>query len=261
MSSSSAPKTYSQTFSKRRRAFVACSNCRKRKIKCVTASDADDNPCTRCLKKGLTCEYAPVSDNEYSASDSSPPNTPSAEIQPQTRNSGRSRGSQSYAPPHAGTSGFLNTAPQLPPRGRRTPVPSAGGSQLHLGGAVQPPYQPPYQYAQDPALYAHSSTSAHTQQLPSRPQSVYPYDTYQQMAPAYMQTPSAAPQYYPGSARHRGASNHFSANIQLPQLYNPNYGQAYAQPADTMRNWPSSTSSCICPPGGPCYCGANYNNQ
>ncbi|KAJ6597483.1 hypothetical protein DFH09DRAFT_1272188 [Mycena vulgaris] len=48
----------------RRRVYVACLNCRRRKIKCVTAGDqaAPQNPCDRCTKRGLSCEYRAVSD-------------------------------------------------------------------------------------------------------------------------------------------------------------------------------------------------------
>src|SRR5437763_991404 len=35
------------------RCFQACTNCRKRKTKCVGS-----NPCGRCIKHGLTCSYS-----------------------------------------------------------------------------------------------------------------------------------------------------------------------------------------------------------
>ncbi|KAJ6472367.1 hypothetical protein C8R47DRAFT_1146532 [Mycena vitilis] len=46
----------------RRRVIIACTNCRKRRIKCLTPEDPPLNPCERCLKKGLRCEYVTVSD-------------------------------------------------------------------------------------------------------------------------------------------------------------------------------------------------------
>ncbi|KAJ7762988.1 hypothetical protein B0H16DRAFT_504427 [Mycena metata] len=41
------------------RAFVACTQCRKRKIRCLatTILDGTWRPCTRCSLKGLKCEY------------------------------------------------------------------------------------------------------------------------------------------------------------------------------------------------------------
>ncbi|KAJ6562243.1 hypothetical protein B0H19DRAFT_1259817 [Mycena capillaripes] len=48
---------------KRTRVFLACLNCRRRKIKCLT-EDSEQNPCERCVRKGLVCEYRPVADDQ-----------------------------------------------------------------------------------------------------------------------------------------------------------------------------------------------------
>ncbi|KAJ6492251.1 hypothetical protein C8R45DRAFT_928546 [Mycena sanguinolenta] len=42
----------------RKRVFLACIACRRRKIRCI--SDEDNNPCTRCVKKGILCEYLSI---------------------------------------------------------------------------------------------------------------------------------------------------------------------------------------------------------
>ncbi|KAJ7677658.1 hypothetical protein B0H17DRAFT_111323 [Mycena rosella] len=42
---------------RRRRALIACTNCRKRKIKCVNLHKDPQGPCARCQKRGLVCEY------------------------------------------------------------------------------------------------------------------------------------------------------------------------------------------------------------
>nr|GAT47561.1 C6 finger domain [Mycena chlorophos] len=47
--------------SRRPRAFIACLNCRKRRVKCETEDDCDA-PCERCVKRGLSCSYVPVMD-------------------------------------------------------------------------------------------------------------------------------------------------------------------------------------------------------
>ncbi|KAJ7909411.1 hypothetical protein B0H13DRAFT_1877693 [Mycena leptocephala] len=73
MSSSSTPATGSNHFMKPRRAYVACTNCRKRKIKCVTVSEVDYRPCTRCAKKGLQCEYFAVPEDYSTQRDTPPP--------------------------------------------------------------------------------------------------------------------------------------------------------------------------------------------
>ncbi|KAJ7870251.1 hypothetical protein B0H13DRAFT_1896251 [Mycena leptocephala] len=64
MSNLPPPPTSSTLFMKRRRAFVACANCRKRKIKCATMADGDCRPCTRCAVKGLKCEYVAVDESQ-----------------------------------------------------------------------------------------------------------------------------------------------------------------------------------------------------
>ncbi|KAJ7626909.1 hypothetical protein FB45DRAFT_1029287 [Roridomyces roridus] len=77
--------------SKRRRTFVACSNCRKRKIRCVTSEENANAPCARCRMKNLTCEYhrwagllCPTDEETptESAGGSSSQGTPSVQLQP-----------------------------------------------------------------------------------------------------------------------------------------------------------------------------------
>ncbi|KAF7375769.1 C6 finger domain [Mycena sanguinolenta] len=48
---------------KRRRTYVACLACRKRKIKCFT-DGSEKKACRRCSQKGLQCQYRPVSDEQ-----------------------------------------------------------------------------------------------------------------------------------------------------------------------------------------------------
>ncbi|KAJ7099880.1 hypothetical protein C8R43DRAFT_248728 [Mycena crocata] len=47
----------------RRRVFIACLNCRQRKIKCIT-NDTEQRPCDRCIQKGLICEYKAIRNDE-----------------------------------------------------------------------------------------------------------------------------------------------------------------------------------------------------
>ncbi|KAJ7225142.1 hypothetical protein B0H12DRAFT_1077879 [Mycena haematopus] len=51
------PPFLSPIFLTRRRVIIACTHCRKRKIRCMTPEDPPQNPCDRCVKKGLKCEY------------------------------------------------------------------------------------------------------------------------------------------------------------------------------------------------------------
>ncbi|KAJ7097354.1 hypothetical protein C8R44DRAFT_949406 [Mycena epipterygia] len=41
----------------RRRTALACTNCKKRKIRCIAPEQPPINPCARCTRRRLTCEY------------------------------------------------------------------------------------------------------------------------------------------------------------------------------------------------------------
>ncbi|KAJ7033597.1 hypothetical protein C8F04DRAFT_1234766 [Mycena alexandri] len=43
-----------------RRSIMACARCRQRKVRCVAAEQPPKSPCTRCIKRHLTCEYVAV---------------------------------------------------------------------------------------------------------------------------------------------------------------------------------------------------------
>ncbi|KAF7358600.1 C6 finger domain [Mycena sanguinolenta] len=52
----------------RRRTIMACVNCRRRKMRCITPEQPPKNPCARCTKKGLLCEYVPADQDDDSYS-------------------------------------------------------------------------------------------------------------------------------------------------------------------------------------------------
>ncbi|KAJ7685921.1 hypothetical protein B0H17DRAFT_1181368 [Mycena rosella] len=57
--------TQSSAFAfKRRRTIIACSYCRKRKIRCITTEQPPKNSCARCTRKNVPCEYVAISDPE-----------------------------------------------------------------------------------------------------------------------------------------------------------------------------------------------------
>ncbi|KAJ6556998.1 hypothetical protein DFH09DRAFT_548063 [Mycena vulgaris] len=58
MSTHTAPDSTMSLFQKPKRKYVACLNCRNRKIKCI--SDSEDTPCERCTRRGYLCEYKAV---------------------------------------------------------------------------------------------------------------------------------------------------------------------------------------------------------
>ncbi|KAJ7919615.1 hypothetical protein B0H13DRAFT_2656672 [Mycena leptocephala] len=49
---------------RRRRTIMACSHCRRRKIRCLTSEQPPVKPCAYCTRKHLTCEYVAVADPE-----------------------------------------------------------------------------------------------------------------------------------------------------------------------------------------------------
>ncbi|KAJ7448926.1 hypothetical protein FB451DRAFT_1187432 [Mycena latifolia] len=62
------------------RATIACSNCRKHKMKCKPTDDNLIAPCERCARRGLTCEYVSVNDQRdelVSGADATPAETTS----------------------------------------------------------------------------------------------------------------------------------------------------------------------------------------
>ncbi|KAJ6452482.1 hypothetical protein C8R45DRAFT_1113037 [Mycena sanguinolenta] len=62
------PPFLSPIFLTRRRVIIACTHCRKRKIRCLTPEDPPQNPCDRCAKKGLKCEYVTIANQRDEAS-------------------------------------------------------------------------------------------------------------------------------------------------------------------------------------------------
>ncbi|KAF7341481.1 C6 finger domain [Mycena venus] len=126
MSRSPTPSSAFSLFTKRRRAFVACGECRKRKIKCVSVTDADSyKPCTRCALKGLKCEYYAVPDDyQYPCSQpSTPPHAQEIELHPQDHYSDPGWSSQPITPPAAGLSPYLGADSSRSKAARRSSVP------------------------------------------------------------------------------------------------------------------------------------------
>ncbi|KAJ7097644.1 hypothetical protein C8R44DRAFT_748359 [Mycena epipterygia] len=67
-----------------RRCRIACSNCRKRKIKCIAGEKNKKNrlPCKRCSQQGCPCEYVSVSEEEASSPEPTTPENGPKWLQP-----------------------------------------------------------------------------------------------------------------------------------------------------------------------------------
>ncbi|KAJ7478265.1 hypothetical protein FB451DRAFT_1396049 [Mycena latifolia] len=75
-SSQNQPPAAPFAISMRRRTILACTNCRRRKIRCITTEQPPKNPCARCVKKGLSCEYVAAPEAEEYSGSTSRPQTP-----------------------------------------------------------------------------------------------------------------------------------------------------------------------------------------
>ncbi|KAJ7493909.1 hypothetical protein FB451DRAFT_1360565 [Mycena latifolia] len=67
-----SPQDSSPLRIKQRRAAMACTNCRRRKVRCLTTEWFPTQPCERCRRKRLTCEYLRVAEEEQHSNSASP---------------------------------------------------------------------------------------------------------------------------------------------------------------------------------------------
>ncbi|KAJ6502869.1 hypothetical protein C8R47DRAFT_1193172 [Mycena vitilis] len=107
-----------KAFTQRKRIYVACVHCRKRKIRCIK-DGFEGAQCERCKKKGLDCEYVPVCEEREKALFTTPEGSengspaPSFHIPPYPP-----AGAQAY-PHHYGTSSPSTQGPST----RAQPMP------------------------------------------------------------------------------------------------------------------------------------------
>ncbi|CAK5274995.1 unnamed protein product [Mycena citricolor] len=164
---SSKPAVDSSVFSTRRRAYMACTNCRHRKIKCIAPADGDFGPCKRCAKRDMACEYVAVPEemayerhNDYASPDPTNYDYTARNVQ-----AGRSRDPQPITLPSASLNEYMRPSGGLQPDQRASfvdyssqwPPGRQPTSGLPSAGYMHPGY--PYsgagsdhqrQYAQQP---------------------------------------------------------------------------------------------------------------
>ncbi|KAJ7579853.1 hypothetical protein C8J56DRAFT_897128 [Mycena floridula] len=80
---SSAENTGQRLKKKRTRTRIACCVCRKRKIRCHVDRNSYQNPCYRCARLDLTCEYLTVADDPEASSSSSAGPSESSPTEPE----------------------------------------------------------------------------------------------------------------------------------------------------------------------------------
>ncbi|KAF8211203.1 hypothetical protein K438DRAFT_27901 [Mycena galopus ATCC 62051] len=121
---------------RRRRAMIACTNCRRRKIKCVTTEEPPQRPCARCTKRGLGCEYVAVDEPTTPESPSRPLASPSYNAPGYYGSPGVS--SPGYMPPYASPP----SQPQYP--GSWNPPPQSQPVYGYPGPGPSPSYNASY---------------------------------------------------------------------------------------------------------------------
>ncbi|KAJ7107933.1 hypothetical protein C8R44DRAFT_885319 [Mycena epipterygia] len=179
MSTHNPPNSIPTSFAQRKRIYVACVHCRKRKVKCVSVGESQDRPCERCTRKGLACEYLAVCEEQAKATSTnpgpqgsvqnpSPPFAPATHTQwnqPPQNYGGQNMGTvpnsghNYYAQPNAAQ--FNSVVPSGPSQGYpggqplSRPYPPAGGfnNPYNYGGMhTQRPHTPlaPPGFSQQP---------------------------------------------------------------------------------------------------------------
>ncbi|KAJ6540728.1 hypothetical protein B0H19DRAFT_1078128 [Mycena capillaripes] len=171
MSTYTPPNSSLTAFTQRKRIYVACVHCRKRKVKCVNTGDSSNTPCKRCAEKGLLCEYLAVCEEDERDNFGGPlqPPPPSGANRP-----------HSWKDSHNGSGG--------PPR----PPSVAYGNNGH---GQQNASQFNSQYPQQPAPqfnYAQPSASQFPSNFPSNQTNAGPrsYSNRQPAQPQYSNNPS-----------------------------------------------------------------------
>ncbi|KAJ7618291.1 hypothetical protein DFH06DRAFT_1342566 [Mycena polygramma] len=212
---------------KRRRAYVACLACRKRKVKCVTPTDDDDTPCTRCASRGQKCEFMGVPDGDEGPqpTGSTPPDTPPILLYPAPGSSSRAS-----APHDPGSSGPTVGSPGVGAQNYFRPGPYSGRPSASTYSSLADAVTDPQSIARPPP-----STS------------MYP--------PARGHAPPSNPPFNP--SRYAGSTS--------SQPYQPNYEHAYPNAGYPNAGFPyqyaqQAVSPCMCPPGQ-CVCGASFRHN
>ncbi|KAJ7138580.1 hypothetical protein C8R46DRAFT_1234382 [Mycena filopes] len=162
----------SPVFLNRRRVIIACTNCRKRKIRCLTAEETPENPCGRCIKRGLKCEYITVTDQREDSG-----------------SSGKKKSKKPSSGSESGSQRSSSSSPQTPPA-----APFAAPRPERSYSAPNPVLDQHRPYG---AQYANPSAGYAYQPQPST--SGYPAAAYQGQTGgynAYAQSP--APMDFPG---------------------------------------------------------------
>ncbi|KAF7313040.1 hypothetical protein MKEN_00989000 [Mycena kentingensis (nom. inval.)] len=175
------------------RATIACSNCRQKKIKCLSTTTS--RPCSRCTAKGIPCQYLPMSA------------TPDMRTHPEGPKHRLNHPDAMSLP--GGTFNDIALIHPYAPASPQTPSPGASPSGL---------YRP--QNARYPAVNAPASAPAHYAagfgHGGAYPQGQYAYPPTPNSAPAAYGYPAQgqAPGQYPQTQ-----AGHYNVSLQYQQQF------------------------------------------
>ncbi|KAJ7116106.1 hypothetical protein C8R43DRAFT_960962 [Mycena crocata] len=188
-------------YTTKRRGYIACIHCRKAKVKCLTNEECSE-PCERCVRKGLGCEYRTVDEPETDVPAMSPGfNQP-----------------QSFQPVHLMPNAWTHAGAHGVHSGKK---PNPSGARSHKQSYVP--------YAPAPGGSQYSPAMDNSSQYPNQ----YPLSILQPPAPQRsvtgmpVQPPgyhgAAFQGYYPGYSQHPPTSRAYSG----PQQPNTYTGHAF----------------------------------
>ncbi|KAJ7792402.1 hypothetical protein B0H14DRAFT_3160250 [Mycena olivaceomarginata] len=175
----SSPSPVTSTPPGHSRNRIACKNCRKRKLKCITTEKHPRLPCERCVKENATCEYAAVSNDEESSSRASPAPRWVEPLDPESY--ARSKGIFPAPQVPQMHNGYQHNAQTTNPSGSEPPpFPQSGGSYpgnlyraFNSTGRSTPGNQSPPVGA--PRYFPPSAPHIHYGPFPGPANTVYPW--------------------------------------------------------------------------------------
>ncbi|KAK6988612.1 hypothetical protein R3P38DRAFT_2804396 [Favolaschia claudopus] len=204
-SSTSSSSPAMNLFIKRRRAFIACGACRRRKTRCVATSGLDNtlNSCTRCSIKGLKCQFQAVSNDE-------PCHPPSLDL----------------------SAGQMRTQPLFPHLDdeSQSQSHSDSGSSSSSHGQPSPPPSPPLASSSSLSLDS-SSASARRNSLPPAGGARFPYQRRRQSSLPKLK---GTVEFHPYSESHGHVPSIYPpAPLDLPPAYWLEPSESVPAPVDS----------------------------
>ncbi|KAJ7431355.1 hypothetical protein B0H11DRAFT_2385945 [Mycena galericulata] len=194
------------------RVQMACSNCRQRKVKCITQSEK--TVCLRCQHNGLLCEYV-ATERQARSKDSAP-------FEHSTSESGNTGAAQATSYHNHGPSPTYGT--KNPPEGAKPPY-------MYSGAPLMPMAHPPPINPQASSLYRppHQRQSPLHASFPHQPGPPTPY-TSNMRTPNVPSVPTQPTQQHPYPS-----PSHNPAGYPMQYEYNSNYDWNASNPVASVR--------------------------